>query len=184
MSCILASLDACSPGRLDFARRPGEHASSEAKMAVTTVIMKGYMYILRCANGQYYTGSTKYLQRRLAQHQQGEGANFTKKHLPVELVYYEEYNRIDTAFYREKQVQAWSSKKKEALIKGDFNRLHELAECQNETHCSNIVVSASLDDRPTLHYLTPPDEHSSPDNQIPPDPPDHFDSTHQEECGS
>jgi putative endonuclease len=39
------------------------------------------MYILECANGQYYTGSTKYLELRIRQHQNGEGANFTKKHL-------------------------------------------------------------------------------------------------------
>jgi len=85
--------------------------------------MKGYMYILQCSNGQYYTGSTNDLDRRLAQHQNGEGANFTKKHLPVELVYYEEFQRIDEAFYREKQVQGWSRKKKEALIKGDQKEL-------------------------------------------------------------
>jgi putative endonuclease len=99
--------------------------------------MKGYMYILRCANGYYYTGSTKNLELRLAQHQNGEGANFTRKHLPVELVYCEEYNRIDTAFYREKQVQGWSRKKKEALINGEFEKLPELAECLNETHFKN-----------------------------------------------
>ena len=79
-------------------------------------MMGGYMYILECSNGQYYTGSTKDLGKRLAQHQAGEGANFTKKHLPVKLVYYEEFQRIDEAFYREKQVQGWSRKKKEALI--------------------------------------------------------------------
>jgi len=89
--------------------------------------MKGYMYILRCADGSYYTGSTKYLALRLAQHQAGEGANHIKKHLPVELVYYEEYDRIDHAFYREKQVQGWGRKKKEALIKGDFESLRPLS---------------------------------------------------------
>jgi putative endonuclease len=82
------------------------------------LIMKGYMYILECANGKYYTGSTIDLDRRVAQHQDGEGANFTKKHLPVKLVYFEEYQRIDQAFYREKQVQGWSRRKKEALING------------------------------------------------------------------
>jgi putative endonuclease len=45
--------------------------------------MKGYMYILECADGSYYTGSTNNLERRLQQHQNGEGANYTKKHLPV-----------------------------------------------------------------------------------------------------
>lgn len=78
--------------------------------------MKGYMYILECSNGAYYTGSTKYLETRINEHQSGNGANFTKKHLPVKLVYYEEFQRIDEAFYREKQVQGWSRKKKEALI--------------------------------------------------------------------
>jgi len=38
--------------------------------------------------------------------------------LPVKLIYYEEYQRIDEAFFRKKQVQGWSSKKKEALING------------------------------------------------------------------
>ncbi len=61
------------------------------------------MYILKCSDGSYYVGSTINLDHRLAQHQAGEGSNHTKKHLPVELVYYEEYQRIDEAFYREKQ---------------------------------------------------------------------------------
>lgn len=94
--------------------------------------MKGYMYILLCSDGSYYTGSTNNLELRLAQHQNGEGANHTKKHLPVTLVYYEEYNRIDEAFYREKQVQGWSRKKKEALINGDVNLLPELAKAYRD----------------------------------------------------
>jgi putative endonuclease len=74
------------------------------------------MYIFECADGSYYAGSTINLELRLTQHQNGEGANHTKKRLPVKLVYIEEYQRIDEAFYREKQVQGWSRKKKEALI--------------------------------------------------------------------
>ena len=100
--------------------------------------MKGYMYILRCSDGSFYTGSTTNLERRLMQHQSGMGANYTKKRLPVELVYYEEYERIDQAFYREKQVQGWSHKKKQALIDGKIEKLREYAECQNETHYKNI----------------------------------------------
>jgi len=99
--------------------------------------MKGYMYILECSDGSYYTGSTNNLELRLAQHQAGEGANHTRKRLPVKLVYYEEYQRIDEAFYREKQVQGWSRKKKEALINGMPDELHKLAECINETHYRN-----------------------------------------------
>lgn len=99
--------------------------------------MTGYMYILQCSDGSYYTGSTNNLQLRLAQHQNGEGANHTKKRLPIKLVYYEEFQRIDEAFYREKQVQGWSRKKKEALINGMPEELHKLAICMNETHCKN-----------------------------------------------
>lgn len=80
---------------------------------------KGYMYILKCSNGKYYTGSTKDLIKRIEEHQNGLGANYTKKHLPVELVYYEEFNRIDEAFFREKQVQGWSRNKKIALIENN-----------------------------------------------------------------
>jgi putative endonuclease len=89
--------------------------------------MKGYMYILECSDGSYYTGSTIDLEQRIIQHQNGEGANHTKKRLPIKLVYYEEYQRIDEAFYREKQIQGWSRKKKEALIKGNAELLPELA---------------------------------------------------------
>ena len=92
------------------------------------------MYILKCSDGSYYTGSTKYLEHRLAQHQTGEGANHTKYRLPVELVYFEEFPRVDEAFYREKQIQGWSRKKKEALILGLNEELKKLAECMNESH--------------------------------------------------
>lgn len=85
------------------------------------------MYIIKCSNDTYYTGSTKNLELRLAQHYAGEGANHTKKYLPVELVYNEEFNRIDEAFYREKQVQGWSRAKKEALIKGFNDKLPGLS---------------------------------------------------------
>ena len=94
--------------------------------------MKGYMYILLCCDGSYYTGSTVDLGKRLEQHQNGEGANHTKKRLPVSLVYYEEYPRIDQAFNREKQVQGWSRKKKEALIEGKPNLLPELAKAYRD----------------------------------------------------
>lgn len=85
------------------------------------------MYILECCDGSYYVGSTNSLELRLWQHQNGEGANHTRKRLPVKLVYFEEFDRIDKAFYREKQVQGWSRKKKLALINGDYRQLPILA---------------------------------------------------------
>ena len=96
--------------------------------------MNGYMYILECSDGSYYTGSTKNIELRLAQHQSGQGAKHTRTRLPVKLVFLEEFSRIDEAYFREKQVQGWSRKKKEALMRSDWSALHELAECRNESH--------------------------------------------------
>jgi putative endonuclease len=89
--------------------------------------MKGWMYILECSDGSYYTSSTIDLIRRFKQHMDGEGANHTKKRLPVKLIYFEEFDRIDKAYYREKQVQGWSRKKKEALINSNQKSLPELS---------------------------------------------------------
>ena len=93
-----------------------------------------YMYILKCADGSFYTGSTWNLEKRLAEHQSGIGAKHTARRLPVELVYCEECERVEDAFHREKQIQGWSRKKKQALIDGDSNELHRLSACRNETH--------------------------------------------------
>lgn len=81
---------------------------------------KAYMYILLCADGSYYTGSTTNLDIRIAQHLSGEGSNYTRKHKAIKLLYAEEYDRIEDAFFREKQVQGWSRRKKEALMRGEW----------------------------------------------------------------
>ena len=75
---------------------------------------------MECADGSYYTGSTNNLNLRLMEHQGGMGSNFTKKRLPVKLVYSESFDNIKKAFLREKQIQRWSRKKKSALIRGDM----------------------------------------------------------------
>ena len=62
-----------------------------------------YMYILKCVDKSYYTGSSWDIDKRIWEHQQGVGANYTKYRLPVTLAYSEEYERIEDAFYREKQ---------------------------------------------------------------------------------
>jgi len=108
--------------------------------------MKGFMYILRCADDSYYTGSTKDLERRFAQHEAGEGANHTKKRLPVKLVYYEEFQRIDDAFYREKQVQGWSRKKKEALIEDRQENLPLLSKNYTQYPHEKVVSTSSTTD--------------------------------------
>jgi len=86
-----------------------------------------WVYILKCADKTYYTGSTVDLEARLWQHQHGKGANYTARRLPVELVFSAEYERIDDAFAQEKKIQGWSRRKKEALIRGDYEALPALA---------------------------------------------------------
>jgi putative endonuclease len=95
------------------------------------------MYILRCSNNTYYTGSKVNLDKRLAEHNSKLGANYTKKWHPVKLVYYEEFQRIDEAFNREKQIQGWGHQKKEALINSNPELIHELAMCNNDSYHEN-----------------------------------------------
>jgi putative endonuclease len=89
--------------------------------------MKGYMYILHCANDEYYVGSTNDLNTRMTQHNNGEGSNFTSKHLPATLIYSEKFETVAQAFRREQQIKGWSRKKKEALIAGDIEKLKFLS---------------------------------------------------------
>jgi putative endonuclease len=86
-----------------------------------------WVYIVECADGSYYTGSTVDLERRLWEHNQGIGANFTKTRLPVTLVFAEPSDSIETAFQREKQVHGWSRAKKRALIDGRWGDLPGLS---------------------------------------------------------
>jgi putative endonuclease len=105
-----------------------------------------YMYILECVDGSYYTGSTWNLERRLLQHQNGLGANYTQKRLPVKLVYCEQYNRVEDAFRREKQVQGWSRRKKQALIEGNIENLIEFS--KNYTQYGRPASTGSANDSP------------------------------------
>lgn len=89
-----------------------------------------WVYILECAGGSYYTGSTRDLEKRLWEHQQGLGANFTRKRLPVTLVFSEFFDRVDDAYYREQQVKGWSRAKKKALIEGRLEELPDIVKAQ------------------------------------------------------
>lgn len=80
-----------------------------------------YTYILRLANNQYYVGTTVNLQHRVQEHNNGVDT-FTRKHLPVTLVYFEEYPTEEQAVTREKQLKGWSRTKKEKLISGEWSK--------------------------------------------------------------
>ena len=86
-----------------------------------------FTYILKCADGSYYVGSTVDLERRLAQHDAGEGARYTATRRPVQLVWAHESQLVDDAFALEKKIQNWSRAKREALIDGRFDDLPGLS---------------------------------------------------------
>ncbi|WP_031445292.1 MULTISPECIES: GIY-YIG nuclease family protein [Arenibacter] len=94
-----------------------------------------YVYILLCSDGLTYTGITNDLARRLQEHQMGLNRTcFTFKRRPLKLIFEQEFNDVIQAIYFEKKLKKWSSKKKLALAKGQFNLLQILAECRNATH--------------------------------------------------
>jgi putative endonuclease len=93
--------------------------------------MNAWLYILRCADGSYYTGTTRSsLEARIAQHDAGHFKGYTFARRPVSLAYSQDFDRITDAIAAERQVKGWSRAKKDALISGDFQLLHELARCR------------------------------------------------------
>jgi putative endonuclease len=87
-----------------------------------------YVYILKCADNTYYTGFTSDLENRIEQHQQGKYKDsYIFKRKPIELVFYCEFSNVEMAIETEKQLKKWSRIKKEALIKGEYEKLPNLA---------------------------------------------------------
>ncbi len=83
------------------------------------------------------------LEVRLNEHQSGMGGKYTSTHLPVKLVYFEEYSSIHMAFSRERQLHGWSRAKKEALIRGDYEALRPLASAGSATGSKGLASSGS-----------------------------------------
>lgn len=75
-----------------------------------------YTYIVRCSDGTYYTGWTNDLEKRIAAHNDGTGAKYTKLRLPVELVYHECFETKEEAMSREWHIKRLTRAQKSALI--------------------------------------------------------------------
>ena len=85
------------------------------------------MYILKCSDGSYYVGHSDDVERRVAEHESGAIPGYTKTRRPVKTVYVQEFPSRDEAFDAERQVKGWTRKKKEALIRSDWDAIRELA---------------------------------------------------------
>jgi len=93
--------------------------------------MPYYVYILKCADGTYYTGSTNDLSKRLQDHQDGVNPSaYTYSRRPVELIWGEEVGTYHEALTHEKQIKGWSRAKKEALIRGNLDAIHEIVKTE------------------------------------------------------
>ncbi len=76
-----------------------------------------YVYVLECADGSFYTGYTTDVQRRLAEHNDGEGAKYTRGRTPVELIYKESHASRSAAMSREAEIKGFSRDRKERLVR-------------------------------------------------------------------
>jgi len=87
-----------------------------------------FLYILLCADGSYYVGIARTnLERRIAEHNNGDYAGYTVSRRPVKLVFSQEFQRLADAIVAERQVKGWRREKEEALIRGEHHLLPMLA---------------------------------------------------------
>lgn len=75
-----------------------------------------WVYVLHCDDGTLYTGYTTDLERRVAEHDAGEGAKYTRGRTPVELVHAERFETRSAALSREHEIKELTRAAKEALI--------------------------------------------------------------------
>ena len=102
--------------------------------------MKSYIvYILECSDGSYYTGSAADLSLRISQHETGASpSSYTYSRRPVKLVWAsEETKRYSEALRWERQIKGWSRAKKQALIRGDFDAIHEIVKSERKRREAN-----------------------------------------------
>lgn len=78
-----------------------------------------YTYLLQCGDGSLYCGWTNDLEKRIAAHRSGKGGKYTRTHLPVELVYFEEFDTKEEAMRRECEIKRFSRSQKLALFQSN-----------------------------------------------------------------
>jgi predicted GIY-YIG superfamily endonuclease len=107
--------------------------------------MQFWVYLLRCADGSYYTGHTEDLEKPLWQHQQGICCDWTRRRRPVELVWCESAATRYEALAFERRVKGWTRAKNEALIASDWDRVSWLARPPHERPSTSLRTNASAE---------------------------------------
>lgn len=91
------------------------------------------VYILQCCDRTYYTGLTKDLDGRVHEHEMGVNpASYTYSRRPVKLVWSVVVDSYPEAFQWEHRIKGWSRAKKEALIRGDIEGIHEIVQIERK----------------------------------------------------
>lgn len=86
-----------------------------------------WVYMLECADGSYYVGSTGDIEGRVYEHQRGIGSRYTSKRLPVRLVWAGEFESVVEAWGFERRLHGWGRAKRRALIDDHWDEIKRLA---------------------------------------------------------
>ena len=91
-----------------------------------------HVYILKCSDGSYYVGRTDNPERRLVEHREGTVKGYTETRRPVDLVWTTEFRSDTDAYLCERRIKGWSRAKKEGLIRGDWDAIHDIVKNERQ----------------------------------------------------
>ena len=98
-----------------------------------------WIYLLRCADGSYYTGHTDNLEKRIQEHHNGEIKScYTFHRRPLQLLFSQDFPTRQEALASERQIKGWSRKKKEAMIQGNWKEVSRFARSPNSQGYSPV----------------------------------------------
>tara|TARA_R110000868_G_C10559438_1_gene736729 strand:- start:161 stop:508 length:348 start_codon:yes stop_codon:yes gene_type:complete len=110
--------------------------------------MAFWVYILKCADGRYYTGHTDDLERRIGEHQAGGFCAFTSKRRPITLMWNQPFATRIEALESERRIKPWSRAKKEALIREDWAALSHFSRPPRERPSTSLGTNGGGDGNP------------------------------------
>jgi predicted GIY-YIG superfamily endonuclease len=106
--------------------------------------MAFWVYVLKCADGRYYTGQTDNLERRIAEHQAGGYCDFTARRRPVTLMWSEAFSTRVEALSAERRIKPWSRLKKEAMFRGDWSAVSHFARPPSERPSTSLGTNGGV----------------------------------------
>ena len=94
-----------------------------------------YVYILRCKDGQFFTGITTDLKKEILNHQNGiNRKSYTYNRRPITLEWFQVFTDRNLAEEVKRKLKGWSGQKKKAFLENNIEQMQNLAECRNATH--------------------------------------------------